>query len=131
VRFRGPTTDVRRVWAENHVLLLPSRVEGLPLTVVEAAMCGRVVVATDVGGVRRWCDAGGVGFVAAAPTVSAFGEAMEEMWIARDRWEELGADARRYATEWYGRGPELELLDRVAGVVQSPVSPRATAVAGA
>jgi glycosyltransferase involved in cell wall biosynthesis len=130
VRFRGATSDVRQVWAENHVLLLPSKLEGLPLTIVEAAICGRVIVATDVGGVKTWCDAGGAGFVAAAPTVAAVGEAMEEMWRTRERWEELGAQARRYALEWYGKGPELELLDRLAGVVQCPTGPAAEVAAG-
>lgn len=125
VRFRGTTGDVRKVWEENHVLLLTSRLEGLPLAMVEAAMCGRVIVTTDVGGVKTWCDAGGVGFVAAAPTVASVGEAMEEMWDARERWVEMGAEARRYALGWYGKAPELELLDRLAGVVECPAKPAA------
>jgi len=31
VHFRGHVTDINQVWADNHLLVLPSRYEGLPL----------------------------------------------------------------------------------------------------
>ena len=41
VRFHGQLADLRAIWAANHLLVLPSRVEGLPLALVEAMWCGR------------------------------------------------------------------------------------------
>ncbi len=49
----GFVDDVSNVWAQAHIAVLPSRREGLPLSLLEAAACGRAIVATDVPGCRE------------------------------------------------------------------------------
>lgn len=49
--FEGPTDDVGAAYRDADVVVLPSRSEGFPFTVVEAMMSARTVVATRVGGV--------------------------------------------------------------------------------
>jgi glycosyltransferase involved in cell wall biosynthesis len=53
VSFLGHVSDVREVWRRAHIAVLPSRREGLPLSLLEAAACGRPLVATDVPGCRQ------------------------------------------------------------------------------
>jgi glycosyltransferase involved in cell wall biosynthesis len=53
VSFIGHVSDVREVWSKAHIAVLPSRREGLPLSLLEAAACGRPLVATDVPGCRE------------------------------------------------------------------------------
>jgi glycosyltransferase involved in cell wall biosynthesis len=49
----GFVEDVAKVWARAHIAVLPSRREGLPLSLLEAAACGRAIAATDVPGCRE------------------------------------------------------------------------------
>ena len=49
----GHVEDVRTVWAKAHVAILPSRREGLPKSLLEAAACGRPLIASDVPGCRE------------------------------------------------------------------------------
>jgi glycosyltransferase involved in cell wall biosynthesis len=53
VTFLGHIPDVREVWSKAHIAVLPSRREGLPLSLLEAAACGRPLVATHVPGCRE------------------------------------------------------------------------------
>jgi glycosyltransferase involved in cell wall biosynthesis len=94
VRFRGHVKGVREIWEQNHLLVLPSRREGLPLALVEAMWCGRPAVVTDVGGNAELCVDGETGFVAPGATVSSLGEALERAWDRRAEWHSLGGAAR-------------------------------------
>jgi glycosyltransferase involved in cell wall biosynthesis len=49
----GHIDDIRQVWSISHIAVLPSRREGLPKSLLEAAACGRPIVATDVPGCRE------------------------------------------------------------------------------
>lgn len=53
VTLMGQVADIRSVWAQAHIAVLPSRREGLPKSLLEAAACGRPMVATDVPGCRE------------------------------------------------------------------------------
>ncbi len=52
VTLLGHVADIAGLWAQCHVAALPSRREGLPKALLEAAACGRALVATDVPGCR-------------------------------------------------------------------------------
>ena len=60
VTFEGPVSPVSRAFAAGQVVVMSSRSEGLPLTVIEAAMAGRPTVVTDVGGMPEAAGDGGL-----------------------------------------------------------------------
>ncbi len=53
VEVLGHVKDVSAVWRQAHIAVLPSRREGLPKSLLEAAAFGRPIVATDVPGCRE------------------------------------------------------------------------------
>jgi polysaccharide biosynthesis protein PelF len=53
IRFMGNTEHPEEAYNSGDVVVLSSIREGFPYTVVEAMSCGKVVISTDVGGVRE------------------------------------------------------------------------------
>ena len=116
VEFPGHQEDVEQIWSEHHALVLPSRFEGMPLTVIEAMLCGRPCIVTDVGGNRELVRDGINGFIAKAPTVELLDEAMNRAWENRDRLKELGCVAAKDARQFVSRDPGGDLARELAGV---------------
>jgi glycosyltransferase involved in cell wall biosynthesis len=95
VTLAGYVTRVEDIWAENYVLVMPSRLEGLPLAMVEAMLCGRPVVATDVAGHSEIVEDDVSGFLADAPTVKSMAEALERLWERRHELKLMGEVAAK------------------------------------
>jgi glycosyltransferase involved in cell wall biosynthesis len=113
VHFRGHVNDIRAVWEQNHLLVLPSRYEGLPLALVEAMWCGRPAVVTDVGGNAELCVDDETGFVASAATVSSFTHALQRAWDRRAEWLHLGQAARTRVENQIPKDPVALFCERL------------------
>jgi glycosyltransferase involved in cell wall biosynthesis len=92
VTWAGPVASSRDAFAVGRVAALSSISEGMPYTVLEAMMCGRATVSTDVGGVAE--AVGDAGVVVAPRDPTALGEACAAL---------LTDDARRAALAVAGR----------------------------
>jgi glycosyltransferase involved in cell wall biosynthesis len=130
VRFGGFTSDIEGVWANHHALILPSRVEGLPLAIVEAMLCGRPCIVTDVAGNAEVVEDGVTGFVAPAPTVALLDEAMERAWEARRELQSMGRHAAERIRTYVPADPVgafAEELMSLAGMIRhaAPTAPGA------
>lgn len=110
VEFRGVVKDVRSIWRQSHLLVLPSRDEGAPIALIEAMLCGRPSVVTNVGGNAEWVKDGETGFVADAPSARFFGDALERAWQAKSRWPEIGRCAHERASALYDKNAGATLL---------------------
>ncbi|KAA5597214.1 glycosyltransferase family 4 protein [Blastochloris sulfoviridis] len=53
ISWLGHVGDIVSVWRQAHIAVLASRREGLPLSLLEAAACGRAMIATDAPGCRE------------------------------------------------------------------------------
>jgi glycosyltransferase involved in cell wall biosynthesis len=116
VNFRG-YADVAEIWRTNHLLVMPSRQEGLPLALVEAMSCGRPAVVTDVGGNAELGVEGETGFVASAAAVGPLAEALELAWAKQTDWSVLGRAARRRIMELVPRDPVGDFCEMLVGLV--------------
>jgi glycosyltransferase involved in cell wall biosynthesis len=111
------------IWATDHVLVMPSRYEGLPLAMVEAMLCGRPVIATDVAGHKEVVTDGVTGFLAEAPTVKCLSMALERFWQRRHEAAEMGAAGGRLIRQLMPSDPILDFsskLKAAAGLTQIP-----------
>jgi glycosyltransferase involved in cell wall biosynthesis len=90
VKFHGHIDSATDIWKQNHILLIPSDGEGLPISLVEASISGRPAVVTDVGGNTEIIQDNQTGFVACSPTPHSFSEAMERAWFRKEEWEVMG-----------------------------------------
>jgi glycosyltransferase involved in cell wall biosynthesis len=99
--LRGHAHSIPDVWKENQLLLMPSRMEGQALSLIEAMWCNRAAIVTDVGGAIELVEEGYSGFIAEAPTVSSLDAALEKAWEQRERWEEFGKNAGTSIREKY------------------------------
>ena len=95
VTLMGFVHSIEGIWAENHGLVMPSRYEGLPLAIVEAMLCGRPVLATDVGGHAEIIEDGVTGFIAGCANLHSVSAALERLWDRRDELEIMGRSAAR------------------------------------
>ena len=119
VRFQGYVANVADIWKENQLLVLPSRLEGLPIAIVEAMLCRRPCIVTDVGGNREVIEDNVTGFIAAAPTVAHLDEAMERAWAAREQWSEMGERAGLSIRTVVPRDPVAVFADKLIELASS------------
>lgn len=74
--WHGSADDVAQVYRTHHIAMLLSYREGLPRTLVEAAACGRPIVATDVPGCRALVPDGEEGILVPLGDIEATAEAL-------------------------------------------------------
>ena len=117
VRFVGHIADVESIWKTHHALVLPSRYEGLPLAVVEAMLCGRTSIVTDVAGNSEVVDDNVSGFIATMPSTASLDEAMERAWSRRGEWQGIGRLAATSIRERVPSDPAATFADKLLGLV--------------
>lgn len=102
VTFHGFTHDVRNdIWAQNHILLMPSYYEGMPIALIEAMLCGRTAVVTDVGGNAEILTEAETGFISPGVNTGSFDRALEKAWQNKERWQEMGEMAFNAADNYF------------------------------
>ena len=98
VTFEGPCNSSRVAALASHVVALSSISEGLPFTVMEAMMCGRATVNTDVGGVGEVVGSDGQAGVVVPPRdPRALADALIALLSRDDYRREMGERARERA----------------------------------
>lgn len=105
IRIESFRNDIENVWLNFHALILPSRSEGLPLTIIEAMAVGRPVIVTNAGGSSELVEEGVTGFIGEANDRS-FDEAMEIAWENRSKWRSMGLRASEFIKDNIPESPE-------------------------
>ena len=119
VELLGYVADIRAVWAAAHIAVLPSRREGLPKSLLEAAACGRSLVATDVPGCRAIARAGVNALLVPVDDAEALADVIDRLAQDAELRRRFGAASRRLAEDEFSSqriGREtVALYDRLLG----------------
>lgn len=99
VRFLGSQSNVYPFLHEADIFLLPSKYEGMPMTIIEAMGTGLPVVASAVGGVPDMLIHGESGLlVSGEPEETA--RALIQLVCSEELREKLGTNARRESSRF-------------------------------
>jgi glycosyltransferase involved in cell wall biosynthesis len=94
IHWLGHVADISDVWARAHFAVLASRREGLPKSLLEAAACGRGMVATDAPGCREIAIEGETALTVPVDDAEALAAAMAKLAGDAELRRRFGANAR-------------------------------------
>lgn len=97
----GWQDDMLHVYRAAHIVCLPSYREGLPKTLVEAAACGKPLVATDIPGSREVVEDGKNGLLVPSHDRVALADALQELIDAPDLCKQMGKASRERAVRLF------------------------------
>lgn len=110
VEWWGLREDMPEVYAQAHVVCLPSYREGLPKALMEAAACGRPVVGTDVPGCREVVRHEETGLVVPVRDPKALAAALRRLIDDRDLRRRLGEGGRSLAVAEFAEERIIEQM---------------------
>jgi len=105
----GRRIDALEIVAASDLFVLPSLSEGLPLTLLEAAMLGKAMVSTDVGGCDEVVRDGATGLLVSPGDSGALARAMIRLLEDPDGLDKMGGNARQL---WQREFTAERMVDR-------------------
>lgn len=105
----GYSTTMPATLSRAHIVCLPSYREGLPRVLIEAAACGRAIVATDVPGCRGIVREGENGLLVPARDAPALAQALRRLILDRELRVRLGRAGRALAEKEFSVERFVEL----------------------
>jgi len=111
VRFLGWRGDLPAIYRDVDVVVLTSRNEGSPVSLIEAMAAGRPVVATRVGGVPDLVEHGVNGYLVEPDQPSLVADAVLALLDEPERREALGRAGRKRVYPAFGAERLLRDID--------------------
>ena len=104
LHFLGYREDIHELMTDSHAVIHPSYHEGLSNVLLEAAACGRPVIATNVPGCRETYVDGESGFGTPPMDSDALINAVEKLLaLSWEKKAEMGRNARRHVEKNFDR----------------------------
>jgi glycosyltransferase involved in cell wall biosynthesis len=101
IEWWGWQNEMENVYANCHIVALPSFGEGVPTVLLEAAACARPIVTTDVAGCRDVVSHGVNGLLVPPDDVPALSKALERLINDPSLRSRMGAMGRQLILEKY------------------------------
>jgi len=96
ITYHGFSSDVVTIWKNADICVVPTRTrEGLPRAMLEAAVCARPLIVTDVPGCRHFVEDGVQGLVVPPEDVEALARAIARLVNDPQLRNDMGKAARQ------------------------------------
>lgn len=119
INLAGMQPAVREYYWAADLFVLPSRSEGLPNSLIEAMACGLPVLASDLPGCREILTDGVNGATCQPDDAGSLREALASLISQRERWPDLGAQARATVMSRASLSETANRLDRLYTQLES------------
>lgn len=116
IHYMGHIDNVPEVMAESHVIVHPSYHEGLSNVLLEAAACGRPVLASNVPGCRETLQDHVSGILFEPRSTESLVKAIEEMLdFTEEQRQQMGLEGRKYMEAYFDRNLVIKIyLEEIA-----------------
>lgn len=101
VIFAGVRHDMKKAYGVMDIFAMPSLREGLPMSLLEAILCKRVVVATKAGGMPEVLGYGKRGTLVEAGDPEGLAKALRGLILAPEPARRMAEDAEAYVRSEY------------------------------
>jgi glycosyltransferase involved in cell wall biosynthesis len=108
VVFTSWITDMYEVMNGLDIIVLTSLNEGTPLSIIEAQVFKRPVVATNVGGVKDTIVDGKTGFLSESNDVNSFSAKLRLLIENKDLRTSMGEEGNKFASARFSKKSEIE-----------------------
>jgi len=115
IKLMGFSSDIEEIWKVNQILIMSSNVDAAPSVLLEAMICGRSCICTNVGFNSEWIKTNETGFISKTIELSDFENAMEIAWKNRQTWEQLGVICHNQVKDYIVSKPEISFFNQVFG----------------
>ena len=113
ISWLGHQKNIGKIWLESHIAVLPSYREGFPKSLLEAAACGRPIVAANTPGCREIVIEGYNGFLVPVRNAEALAKAIQKLAHDSKLRAKMGLCGRELVCEKFSNERVIEQTMKV------------------
>lgn len=117
--FLGKRNDIPSLLKQTDIFVLPTLIENQPISVIEAQIAGKAVIASDVGGIPEIIEHGVTGLLTPPKNITMLTNNLNLLLTNNKLRNSLGSNAKKWGmTHWSIDSGMLKLLDIYKGVMK-------------
>lgn len=124
IEWWGKKNNMPLVFAKTHIVCLPSCREGLPKILIEAAACGKPIVATDIPGCREIVTDEKNGLLVPVHDAQNLAVALNRLLANPDLRKTMGEDGRQKVVADFAIGRVVDETLKIYENLQNPANPQ-------
>lgn len=117
--LRGHSDKVFEILLDTHILFQTTKIDAMPISVVEAMSVARPVIVSNVGDMPLWVKHGYNGWIAEEVTVEKIDLILEQAWQKKENWEQMGEKSFQIFKEKYPANAVTHFLE-LTGLITTP-----------